>query len=146
MSANEYLTHDMAAWAHEQKRKTGRGILPAPLPTDFGEAADVWIHDYQKPRQYDEQVQKTTNGEVDPYISRLRATLSVFLNLTDQDRTFIRAAIEDGVEWRGDAPDVFADIYDQTMKMRQGDRMEYIKAAILNAKRTLGIAIPGPRT
>jgi len=92
--------------------------MPAQMPGNLDKAIAWWM-DLMPKRKREEIVQQTTYGEIDPYMSRLVSTLCAFLELTPQDRTFVIAAIEDGVEWRGDRIDAFRVVYQETMEARQ---------------------------
>ena len=139
----EYVLRVLTSWSANEKRKHGSGRLPSPLPIDFDLAADAWMTEYQKPRQYDEAPVKTTDGLIDPYISRLVSTLALFLMLpTDTDRRFVRACIEDGIDYRGEPPALLRTIYEETMKMRSVGFEAYRAAAIEAAFTKLGVVIP----
>jgi hypothetical protein len=132
----------MAAWSAGQKVKGQSGRLPAPLPTDFHEAAKLWTTWYQQSRRHCEQTQQTTYGLIDPYITRLKTTAAAFLRMTDKERRFLRAGIEDGVQWLGERMDIYADIYGETMRMREMGVEAYRTEALENMNRKLGWRLP----
>lgn len=143
LGIEDHLLQLLKLWSHAEKRNGRSGASPEPLPHSFDEAVHAFIKLYQPPRQPDEAVQQTTWGEIDPYLTRLKSTFIAFLNLPLDGRRFVRAAIEDGVEWRGDDLDRFARVYEETMRARQMGIEAYRTEAIANAKKKLGLRIPG---
>lgn len=106
------------------------GVPPPPMPRSYDGAADWWIAQMQRPRRDTERVSRTAMGELDPYIGRLKATLSAFINLPDdKQRSAIHAGVREGVEWRGESLGEYMAIYDETMRMRGMNAHEYITHA-----------------
>jgi len=140
-SEMDVLREDLNAWC-----RTGRQI-PQPLPEDIDLAAKAWMLVYQRPRARSESVTAVSSssgegqGGIDPYITRLRSTLAAFLRMDEKGRRFVKAGIEDGVEWRGEHLVQYAEIYKETMKMRD-DKQAYRLAAIAMAADKCGIVIP----
>ena len=142
VSAEDQLREMLAVWRDNRRRLGEDSRIPEPLPDDVGAAVSAWMSWYQPPRQPDESPQKTTTGICDPYAARLKSTLAIFLGLSRRDRRFIRACIEDGVQWRGERIDMLAEIYEATMRARQGSPGDARTEAIMTARKRLGLAIP----
>jgi hypothetical protein len=144
MTPRDFVMQALRQWSATQSRNNRNCRLPPPLPTDFDLAAEEWMTFYRRQRQPDEAPAKTQWGEIDPYITRLISTLAVFLNLpSDKDRQFVRACIEDGIDYRGEQVPLLRSVYEETMKMREIGKEAYIRQACDHAYRTLGVRIGG---
>ena len=102
------------------------GELPQPMPLGHRDAAKWWVG-LVPDRRPEEHERKSALGCTDPYISRLKATLSCFLGLPDvQTRRAVLALLEDGLEYRGDSLEDLMRIYDEREKMREIGTVAYI--------------------
>jgi hypothetical protein len=109
-------------------------------------AAEAWIELYQPSRKPEEPIQKTTSGEIDPYITRLRNTLMAFLRIDNPavQSAIISAIRDEGIEYRGDSPEMFEDICRETARYRalpKDGRVAYTLSAARKAA-SLGFRIP----
>lgn len=100
------------------------GPIPEQLPMIPMHAAMRWI-ELQEPRKRGENVRYVAvpNGdgqrEIDPYVERLRGTLQAFLIADDALRDLVVAGVGDKIYWRGDSMQMFARIYEETLRMRE---------------------------
>ena len=102
------------------------GELPQPMPLGHRDAAKWWVG-LVPDRRHEEHERKSALGCTDPYISRLKATLSCFLGLPDvQTRRAVLALLKDGLEYRGDSLEDLMRIYDEREKMREIGAAAYI--------------------
>lgn len=114
------------------------GELPQPMPLGHRDAATWWMS-LLPPRKDREHVQKTTYGEIDPYVSRLKGALAGFLGLPDvESRRAVLALMEGGLEYRGDALEDFERIYNEREKMREMGTEAYIGRVRALAGRLVG--------
>ena len=138
----DHLVDVLGQWAERRQSEGREARIPEPLPADHRGAANAWMGRYQEHRRHDEHVQRTTGGEIDPYITRLVSSLSAFLNLAPKWQAFVIAAIEEGVPYRGDRMSMYADIYQETMRMREVGVEAYRVEAVKRARAECGITIP----
>jgi hypothetical protein len=104
------------------KRHSDKGRRkPKMFPGTVREAAQYWISHQENPDERKEQVTEIkVNGEIvgyeTPYHNRLAKTLLRFLSQKEIHQVFIIEAIERGIPWRGDEPDIFVHI------VKEGDK------------------------
>ena len=111
------------------------GKTLTPLPADPFAAAKAWVNMQEPPHEYRERVEPVYDheGEIKgfrtPYHDRLSYTLRVFLSLSEANRVYVMDGMQRGIPWRGDAPQSYANIVEETAKMRDNPR-GYIQESI----------------
>ena len=129
MSKNlERVRRSIAAWCRKEREEGKPGVLPHPFPSDFDAAVIFWAVKMQEPRRDAEHA--------DDHATRCLQSLAMFLSMNDADRSFVIGGVEDGVPYRGDRPEMYRNIYEQTMEMRQ-DKEAYIANATANMRKFL---------
>lgn len=108
---------------------TATGCLPAPMPCDPGEALG-WALDYLfEPPAASERPRRANKVEgvvwIFPYQERIEYLVRKFLSLEDErDRRLIVRAREDGIYWRGDDLEWFAQYAANAVVIQGGDNLE----------------------
>ena len=118
----------IAGWSHGEQAQGRPGRLPDYFPSDFDAAVIWWATKMQEPRREGEQA--------DDHATRCAQSLSMFLNMAEADRSFVLGGVEDGVPYRGDRPEMYRSIYEQTLEMRKSPQ-EYIENATTNLRKFL---------
>lgn len=73
---------------------------------------------------------KKSEGWAWPYLNRCLVHARMFVTMPHQHQSYIVAAREDGVVWRGEVFEVFQRVYDEAMRMREIGADAYRKEAI----------------
>lgn len=92
------------------------------IPKNYLEAAQWWV-EHQEPQKSHERPMvgydsKGNQHWTTPYISRIVATLRVFLGLSEPEKAFVIQHIEAGVPWRGDSIPFYKEVIKNTDVMR----------------------------
>ena len=94
---------------------------------------------YEQPHLGPVQGVQNTTRWVEPYAARLWQSLHTYIALSDHDRQTLHAGVADGVQWRGEHMDRYLDICNETAKMKQTNRADYMRDCVkkLNQRKQL---------
>ena len=116
---------------------------PAAMPRDYVQAAHWWLkmqeppdERFEKPREMPIMGKGETATRMEyPYIRRVCATLRKFLSLPAAEQSFIVAAAEEGIFWRGEWKEHFAMVIREVELQRELGPEEYRKQAVSKIRR-----------
>lgn len=116
--------------------------LPPQVPAEPLQAAKWWIgmqspahEQIERPRTANVVGKSNAKRWLTPYADRMIASFRNFVSLTQKQQEFVIAAFEDGVFYNGDEPEMFALIYDETMRQRSMGSEAYQKEAVTRMRR-----------
>jgi len=121
---------------------------PKMFPVNMLDAAIYWKSKQEPPNEATERVEwqsapKHREGGFwrSPYIDRVAFSLQKFLSMDSPRQFFIIENIDKGCAWRGDGIGFYRRVIEETAKMKEMGKDEYIGNAIKEARK-VGVNIP----
>jgi len=119
-------------------RATIVAILERMNMNPSGELVSSFMELFEPEREYERRFSKPTKTgrviTVDPYAERIGYQVKKYMSLSGEDQSFIKAAREDGIFWRGDDMAFFQKVCDQNMIMKEIGVSSYRTKAIRSLK------------